>query len=204
MASQYQMSEYNLMKFGPVGASNALCQWLSIQIKPFKISGSPLEYIPMSIQCPSQVRELKSGQAVNASKKAWWPSSLSREPCIKQTSSMPRRSDAPRQIVSVHSSHTFASLPRRIHSEEGVCGLQNKFIPLINYPPTVDLQLELSVAMSSSLSLIAIPQQFSLQTHSSLQVQAKTSQSHPIQYVTFIGVPSAFNADAAAYIVSPP
>ncbi|KAI0940672.1 hypothetical protein AcW1_003806 [Taiwanofungus camphoratus] len=61
LASQHHASEYNRLKFGP--------------------KGSPLTYVPFSIQMPDQVQQLREHQARCAERQAWWP-------CDKNSSSV--------------------------------------------------------------------------------------------------------------------
>ncbi|PCH43841.1 phosphotyrosine protein [Wolfiporia cocos MD-104 SS10] len=53
LASQHHGSEYNRIKFGP--------------------RGSPVHYVPFSIQVPERVKALQEHQARYALRKAWWP-----------------------------------------------------------------------------------------------------------------------------------
>ncbi|KAI0743447.1 protein-tyrosine phosphatase-like protein [Daedaleopsis nitida] len=53
LASQHHTSEYNRLKFGP--------------------DGSPLVYVPYSVQMPDHYREMQTHQSCCAKQEAWWP-----------------------------------------------------------------------------------------------------------------------------------
>ena len=59
LASQHHTSEYNRLKFGP--------------------QGCPMVYVPLSIQMPAYVQDLKTRQAMSVEQKAWWPCHTSAE-----------------------------------------------------------------------------------------------------------------------------
>ncbi|OSD01255.1 phosphatases II [Trametes coccinea BRFM310] len=54
LASQHHASEYNRLKFGP--------------------KGSPLVYVPYSVQMPDHYREMQAHQVRCGEQRAWWPS----------------------------------------------------------------------------------------------------------------------------------
>ncbi|KAI9066623.1 phosphatases II [Trametes sanguinea] len=54
LASQHHASEYNRLKFGP--------------------KGSPLVYVPYSVQMPDHYREMQEHQVRCGEQRAWWPS----------------------------------------------------------------------------------------------------------------------------------
>ncbi|KAI0633622.1 phosphatases II [Trametes polyzona] len=54
LASQHHTSDYNRLKFGP--------------------NGSPLVYVPYSVQMPDHYKEMQDHQSRCAEQRAWWPS----------------------------------------------------------------------------------------------------------------------------------
>ncbi|EJD52708.1 phosphatases II [Auricularia subglabra TFB-10046 SS5] len=131
LASQHHTSDYNRLKFGPKGA--------------------PFAYVPISIQFPAHVEELRVQQAQSALRKAWWPSECVR---VEQTTAV--------QLVGP-SSPPPPPVP-----------VQNRSPPSLHPPASATLQHELSLAMSSQLSLRS-----PLPPHAQALVP-KTSETHPI------------------------
>lgn len=134
LASQHHTSDYNRLKFGPKGA--------------------PFAYVPISIQFPAHVEELRVRQAQSALRKAWWPSECVR---VEQTTAV--RLAGP------------SSPPPLPHPAPA----QNRSPPSLHPPASATLQHELSLAMSSQLSLRSPP----LPPHAQALVP-KTSETHPI------------------------
>ena len=69
LASQHHASEYNRLKFGPRG----VCIGMMIcfrNAQPFP--GSPLLYVPYSVQMPDHYREMQAHQLRCAAAEAWW------------------------------------------------------------------------------------------------------------------------------------
>ncbi|KZV95148.1 phosphatases II [Exidia glandulosa HHB12029] len=140
LASQHHTSDYNRLKFGPKGA--------------------PFAYVPISIQFPAHVHELRVRQAQSALRTAWWPSQRMR---IEQMTSV--------------------QLAAGVAPEEatGYVDARQRAPPCLHPPTSPTLQHELSLAMTSQLS-IGVPQL-------SPQAQAllpKTSETHPINISTLV------------------
>ncbi|KIJ25488.1 hypothetical protein M422DRAFT_38650, partial [Sphaerobolus stellatus SS14] len=176
LASQHHTSEYNRMKFGPLGA--------------------PVMYLPLSIQLPAHVRDLKMRQVYNSKRTAWWPAKSPESTHHGPPAASPPLAHTIAANMSMAQADHVSQYPSRIYStmpeNDPSC---SKNVPQVNCLPTADLQHELSVAMSSSLSFIRTPshshQIFASQAqpHSlpqmqlpqpNLMIHAKTSESHPI------------------------
>ena len=144
-------------------------------------------YIPLSIQVPDHVREIKARQYQYNQMRAWWPAKKSRQlhsdldPLRNHVSKYP-----PDTIQQLQQENIIPS-PIPVHTtgpeNHTPAVLNNKPFPTLNHLPTLNLQRELSVAMSSPLSIITIPQLspgVALQ-QPNLNPHAKTSESHPIK-----------------------
>ncbi|KAF8580005.1 hypothetical protein K439DRAFT_1654413 [Ramaria rubella] len=166
LASQHHASEYNRLKFGS--------------------SGSPVMYTPLSIQVPAHVRDLKARQIRHAPKQVWWPADAPEKHGEFESSSPLREEVQTRTSEPSHYEHV--GLNSRVaystikDPEFPDLAAHTKPAPTLNHPPAVNLQRELSVAMSSPLSIITIPQLCSRDAfpQPNLSLHAKTSVSHPI------------------------
>ncbi|TDL25978.1 phosphatases II [Rickenella mellea] len=106
LASQHHASEYNRLKFGP--------------------SGSPITYIPLTLQLPGHVKELQIRQISNSKQQPWWPSDRKTKPARELSSAQ----------VRVFFSNQVEPQPQ------------------IMAPQSIQLQQEISAAMASSLPLL--------------------------------------------------
>ncbi|KAH7108197.1 phosphatases II [Auriculariales sp. MPI-PUGE-AT-0066] len=135
LASQHQLSDYNRLKFG--------------------LKGAPFSYIPISLQFPGHVEELRLRQAHSAQRRAWWPSRVQTPPPSASTTKI-------------------AVVTATLHATTRMSS-QLKQTPSLHPPLSDTLQHELSLAMSSQLSLHS--SQLALHTQALIP---KTSESHPI------------------------
>lgn len=151
--------------------------------------GAPATYIPLSIQVPDHVRELKLRQVLHSQKRAWWPAKTSGEShndLVDVDSVRNHASEYPSEAIQWVQQENMVptSIPGHIPDPQHQTSAHyNKPFPTLNHLPTLNLQRELSVAMSSPLSIITIPQ-LSPQVNfhqPKLNLHAKTSQSHPIK-----------------------
>ncbi|KAF8504125.1 hypothetical protein JB92DRAFT_2969022 [Gautieria morchelliformis] len=168
LASQHHASEYNRLKFGP--------------------SGAPIMYIPLSIQLPDHVRELQARQVQHSQQRLWWPAKTPRESPSDFMGVDPLRNHISKYLadsIQVQQENVVPSLIP-VHTtgpeHQSPAAHHGKPCPTLNHLPTLNLQRELSVAMSSPLSIITIPQlspRVAFQ-QPNLNSYAKTSESHPI------------------------
>ncbi|THH08152.1 hypothetical protein EW145_g2895 [Phellinidium pouzarii] len=136
LASQHHASEYSRLKFG--------------------MKGSPVAYVPLSLQSPAHFRELQAQQEACAEQKAWW---------ISDRSSI-SLSEKPQNVVLIpENGEEMRGRPNVEVPEE------NQTLPAMVSPPSSDIQKEISAAISSQISYF---------TASSSTHTTKTSQTHPI------------------------
>jgi hypothetical protein len=155
----------------------------------FEHPGAPIMYIPLSIQLPDHVRGLKARQVQHSQQRLWWPAKPPREPMNDFMDVEPLRNHISKHLAdSIHVQQENivpSSIP--VHTtgaeHQSPAAHHGKHCPTLNHLPTLNLQRELSIAMSSPLSIITIPQlsaRVALQ-HRNLNTYAKTSESHPIK-----------------------
>ncbi|GJJ06169.1 hypothetical protein Clacol_000358 [Clathrus columnatus] len=146
LASQHHTSEYNRLKFGPGGCS--------------------MTYTPLSICAPQHVRCVAMRQLQTLNRQLWWPAGNT----INQTSS--------ENPTDQFSARKQARLSNNAPQDFDFLDFPppDRVLPSLNHPLTVNLQEELTMAISSPLSIIDItpPNQ------SNLIFATKTSKSHPI------------------------
>lgn len=150
--------------------------------------GAPIMYIPLSIQLPIHVRELKARQAQSALKKLWWPADAPGETRsgghMDVELSQNRVQDSKFEPPQCENFAQCTQAVRVAKPEvDNPAPHLRKHVPPLNHPPALNLQRELSVAMSSPLSIITIRQlspQVAFQ-QPNLNLHTKTSESHPIK-----------------------
>ncbi|KAH8119472.1 phosphatases II [Phellopilus nigrolimitatus] len=149
LASQHHASEYNRLKFGP--------------------KGSPIAYVPMSLQLPGHVKVLQERQAANAIQKAWWPSN--RDPVImpEDTDSQNTNMSTPEAEVD---SRAEGDVPVAEPKEDDTGDeSQDQSLPTMVSATSSDIQQEISAAISTEIPTFSA---------SSPAHTTKTSQTHPI------------------------
>ena len=154
-------------------------------------SGTPILYIPLSIQMPDHVRDLKARQFQHSQKRAWWPAKAPREARSDFADVDPLRINVPKhssEAIQPVQQENIVPSPIPVYTpdpQHQTAAQYRKPFPTLNHLPTLNLQRELSVAMSSPLSIITIPQLSTRGTfhQPNLSLHAKTSESHPIKLV---------------------
>ncbi|TBU40914.1 phosphatases II [Dichomitus squalens] len=137
LASQHHASEYNRLKFGP--------------------NGSPLAYIPYSVQMPDHYKEMQAHQTRCAEQKAWWP----------------------------HETHRKLSV-KRASAHLSPCGTDSvASVNISEHTTTIDLREQLSAAISTSMIRPLTHEDRHATVHMP-QPHWQTSETHPIVISTII------------------
>ncbi|TBU22851.1 phosphatases II [Dichomitus squalens] len=137
LASQHHASEYNRLKFGP--------------------NGSPLAYIPYSVQMPDHYKEMQAHQTRCAEQKAWWP----------------------------HETHRKLSV-KRASAHLSPCGTDSvASVNISEHTTTIDLREQLSAAISTSI-IRPLTHEDRHATVPMPQPHWQTSETHPIVISTII------------------
>ena len=131
----------------------------------------------MSIQLRDQVKHLQARQAIYSRQRAWWTSDghpqalLQQPPSAQANASVPPgpHSPSPQPLMMVQRAEVDARVEVPQHQ-----------LPSMAMPQALNLQQELSAAMSSEMpssSAVVFIQQFHV---------TKTSETHPIKYVSLL------------------
>lgn len=132
--------------------------------------GCSTAYVPLSICAPQHVRWVVARQLQGLNRQTWWPAGRS-------SNSQNSTDGPPAQVHNEIANGSDAYQQYQVLEDPPP---SDRPLPSLNHPLTVNLQEELSVAISSPLSFIDVtpPEQFNL------IFTTKTSKSHPIKYVS--------------------
>lgn len=152
--------------------------------------GSPFAYIPLAIQLPSHVRELRNRQLINNSGQMFFPAEKPvplnppplhiEPPAIQESAPAVLRTDSPPAPVEPL---RLISTPEPSKTVNGVV-VEAKSPPSMDPPHSESLEAALGLAISSPL--VTVPRTIELQPapqNNNPLNQAKTSESHPIKCV---------------------